>query len=155
MTPRVALLCVLLLAVAVLLLVYGMWHEPAAEQVKVKPAAVVWPQPTSTSSTTWSTTVVVPVARTAPSKQGRAINSSAYCETGRMANGQFAHDGAVSSKILPRGSRWLVLDGRFAGRVFTVEDTGSLAIFDVALPGRCTAARAYGAPTIHIEEVTA
>jgi hypothetical protein len=87
--------------------------------------------------------------------QGAALvmSSTAFCETSRMANGQPAYDGAVSSKVLPRGSSWRVLDGPMTGRVFLVADTGSLALFDISLPGRCAEAIAYGRRAIRIEEV--
>lgn len=83
----------------------------------------------------------------------QAVSSTAYCETGRMADGEYAHDGAVSSKVLPRGSSWRVLDGPLEGRTFVVEDTGPGAYFDVSMPGDCDGARAYGRRSIQIEAV--
>lgn len=66
-----------------------------------------------------------------------------------MANGERVHDGAVASHVLPRGSRWKVLDGPLAGRVFTVKDTGPKATFDVWMSS-CGAARQYGRRDIGI-----
>lgn len=146
---------VLLFALLVLLVVAAIWPrgEPAAEPVAAAPDTA----PSTATSTTMATVVVPPppvvvddpphLARSAPT----SISSTAYCETGHMANGVPAHDGAVSSKVLPRGSSWLVLDGPLAGRTFTVEDTGPLAFFDVAMPGRCADALVYGRHQILIE----
>lgn len=95
----------------------------------------------------------------------RRISSSAYCNKGRMANGERVHDGAVASKTLPRGSRWRVEEGPLAGRVYTVKDTGSKAYFDVWM-AQCgkqstsycrgkasTHAYCYGRRTVLITEV--
>jgi hypothetical protein len=87
-----------------------------------------------------------------PPRTSQTISSTAYCETGRMANGEPAHDGAVSSKTLPRGSAWRVLSGPYEGRVLVVKDTGSKAYFDIAMPGDCAGAVQYGRRTIEIAE---
>lgn len=84
------------------------------------------PEPATTSTTTIA---------------GVMVRSTAYCLSGRMANGARVHDGAVASTILPRGSRWQVTTGPFAGRSYVVEDTG--APFDIWMTD-CAAARAYG-----------
>jgi hypothetical protein len=106
---------------------------------------IALPPPTTTSSTS------MPRAHETAPTAGRSISSTAYCESGRMANGEIAHDGAVSSKVLARGTSWRVLSGPFAGRVFIVKDTGSLAFFDIAMPGRCEEAVRYGRRNIQIE----
>jgi hypothetical protein len=108
------------------------------------------PPPTTLATTTTAPTrrpEVPKPATTAP----MTVSSTAYCETGRMANGELAYDGAVSSNFLPRGSVWRVLTGLFAGRTFTVKDTGPLASFDIAMPGRCADANRYGRHDIQIE----
>lgn len=87
-----------------------------------------------------------------PAQASRSVSSTAYCLKGRMANGQRVHNGAVASKILPRGSRWKVLSGSMRGRVFTVKDTGSKAYFDIWMSS-CRAARIYGRQRIQITRV--
>jgi hypothetical protein len=58
--------------------------------------------------------------------------------------------GAVAA-AMPMGSRWRVLTGPFAGFTFTVADRyGWGTDFDVALPGQCARARAYGRQRIEI-----
>ena len=73
-----------------------------------------------------------------------------YCERGLMANRRVVHDGAVSSKVLGRGTRWRVLSGPHAGRIFVVEDTGAAAYFDM-WTSSCAAAVTYGRRPIQIE----
>lgn len=149
------------IALVVLLLVIVLWSviddatpdrvpaTPPHATVRLHTEAAATPVTIATSTST-STSTSSTTATATPSAR-RSISSTGYCETGVMANGQPAHDGAVSSKVLRRGSRWRVLTGPYAGRVFTVEDTGSLAIFDIAMPGRCAAAVAYGRREISIE----
>lgn len=80
------------------------------------------------------------------------LNSTAYCLTGRMANGQYAHDGAVAVNNVPFGTRYHVHTGPLAGRTFVVKDrVGWGSEFDVAMPGRCQDARNYGRRTITVE----
>jgi hypothetical protein len=114
-------------------------------------AAARPPVPTSSTTSPSTTTSTPPLEQLQPAAASkRRISSTAYCETGRMANGDLAHDGAVSSHQLPRGTRWEVLSGPYAGRVLTVADTGPLATFDIAMPGRCGDAIAYGRRSIEI-----
>lgn len=165
MNPRVLILALLL---GLLMWLILLWAVNDSGNVHAEPAATS----STTRPTPPTTTTVAPVAAvnttaetlprshtTAPTGPApvvatgaaRSISSTAYCESGRMASGEYAYEGAVSSKVLPRGSRWRVLTGGFAGRVFTVKDTGALAYFDIALPGRCSEAVAYGRQTIQIE----
>jgi hypothetical protein len=91
-------------------------------------------------------------ARPAPST--RTVRSTAYCLTGTMASGKRAFDGAVAMNGAPKGSRWRVLSGPQVGRTLTVEDRiGHGSQFDIAMPGRCAAARQYGRHTIKIQRV--
>jgi hypothetical protein len=129
-------------------------EPPPVESALIPP--LVLEQTTTTTTApppTSAPTTPVPSKRPLSSTPGTvtSIVSTAYCETGRMANGEIAHDGAVSSHVLPRGSSWRVLDGPYSGRVLTVEDTGPLATFDIAMPGRCDDAIAYGRRVIEIE----
>jgi hypothetical protein len=67
-----------------------------------------------------------------------------------MWNGERTYFGAVAmAEAL--GSRWRVLTGPFAGATFTVADRyGWGTDFDIALPGDCDRARAYGRQRIEI-----
>lgn len=95
-----------------------------------------------------------------PAGQIRTVNSTAYCLTGTMKDGTRASDGSVAvlgsalRSWAPMHSRWEVLSGPYAGRVLTVRDrVGHGSQFDVAMPGRCAAARQYGRRTIAIRRV--
>ena len=82
----------------------------------------------------------------------RTVTSTAYCLTGHMANGQPTYAGAVAMNDVPLGSQWEV-EG--TGHVYTVADRiGHGSQFDIAMPGDCAAARAYGRRTITIRRVT-
>lgn len=84
----------------------------------------------------------------------RLVSSTAYCLTGRMANGQRVYDGAVAMNGEPFGARFEILDGPRAGSVLTVADRiGHGSQFDVAMPGDCAGARRYGRRSIHIRRV--
>jgi hypothetical protein len=157
---------------ALVLIVLGLWSlaafstvdaidpaEPATTTTSKVDAAIIPPlvleQTTTTAAAPTATVETLPRSHetgpTAPARDAvTTVSSTAYCETGRMANGEVAHDGAVSSKTLRRGSRWQVLTGPFTGRVLTVKDTGPLAFFDIAMPGRCADAVAYGRRAIQI-----
>lgn len=82
------------------------------------------------------------------------ISSTAYCLTGNMASGRPTYEGAAAMNGVPIYSQWRVSGGPMNGRTFTVEDRmGSGSGFDVAMPGRCDAARAYGRQTIGLTRV--
>lgn len=77
------------------------------------------------------------------------MSSTAYCLTGRMANGQRTHRGAVASNDYPLGTRLRVSDGPYGPGVFTVEDRiGHGTQLDFAMPGDCDGARRYGRRTL-------
>ncbi|CAN5849512.1 hypothetical protein BH23ACT12_BH23ACT12_23210 [soil metagenome] len=81
------------------------------------------------------------------------MSSTAYCLTGRMASGRFVYPGAAAMNGVPLGSRYRVLDGPRAGSTFVIEDRiGHSSGFDIAYPGNCGAARAYGRRTISIQQ---
>lgn len=83
----------------------------------------------------------------------RSVSSTAYCLQGRMANGEWVHDGAAAMNNVPFGSQWQVLDGTMAGRVFTVKDRiGSGSEFDIWMYD-CNAAIRYGRQQIRIQRV--
>lgn len=90
-----------------------------------------------------------------PAPAIRTVESTAYCLTGQMANGDLVHDGAVAMNGVPFGARWRILSGPFSGRVLTVKDRiGHSSDFDVAMPGRCDEALGYGRRSIEIERVS-
>jgi uncharacterized cupin superfamily protein len=80
-----------------------------------------------------------------------------------MFNGKAVHDGAVAVSYANydrlAGTRWRVVavdDERvqfIVGKVFTVEDKGSRAHFDM-WTGDCRQATQYGGHSITVEEVT-
>ena len=83
----------------------------------------------------------------------RSIGASAYCLSGRMANGRQVHDGAVASVVLPMGSTWRIVQGKLEGKVLTVEDTGGpRATFDVWMAS-CSQAMAFGRPRLVIQRI--
>lgn len=174
---RLAVAVIVALLAIVLVTLYGRVESSGPTAVPVTPdapapspdATVTAPERTATEAQSLPLLAGVPTTTVPPAvvrDQGlptvtaqavpttsKTLSSTAYCESGRMADGQYAHDGAVSSKVLPRGTSWRVLDGQYAGRVFVVEDTGSLAYFDISMPGDCVAATAYGRRPILVEQV--
>lgn len=115
--------------------------KPAPSPVRV---ATVAPQPVS-----------APIVRSVTSNAGVAlwVRSTSYCETGRMANGEYTYWGAVAMAE-PFGTRWLVLSGPLAGQTFTAADHyGHGTQFDVAMPGECGRARNYGLRIIQVQRV--
>ncbi len=82
------------------------------------------------------------------------VESTAYCLTGYMANGQRAHTGAVAMDGVPLGTKFRVKSGPLEGEVLTVKDrVGWGSDFDIAMPDRCRAAYRYGRRTINIRRV--
>lgn len=114
------------------------------------PAPVSAPVVMQQATATTVTPVTAPPATTVVDRPSFPISSTMYCEGTVMANGRRVHDGAVSSHVLPRNSRWRVLSGPYAGRVFVVEDTGPLANFDM-YTASCPEAIRYGLRSIRIE----
>ncbi|MGH2556396.1 MAG: hypothetical protein ACRDHO_11840 [Actinomycetota bacterium] len=79
------------------------------------------------------------------------VDSTAYCLTETMANGELAHPGAAAMNGVPFGTRVVVLDGPLGGRRLVVKDRiGRGSEFDVAMPGECRRAREYGRRQIRI-----
>lgn len=77
------------------------------------------------------------------------MSSTAYCLTGTMADGQPAHYGAVASNLWPLGTHLRVAG---TGQTYVVEDrSGSSTQLDIAMPGDCSAAIAYGRRTVTVE----
>lgn len=129
----------------------------------VTPTTTTTPPPPTTTERPPRTTTTVRVSRgrtsPPPSSGGppigyqRSIGASAYCLSGNMANGERVHDGAVASTVLPRGTSWKIIEGKLAGKVLTVKDTGGpRATFDVWMAS-CPAAIDFGRPTLVIERV--
>jgi 3D (Asp-Asp-Asp) domain-containing protein len=82
---------------------------------------------------------------------GVRVSATAYCETGTMANGQRTYDGAVAANRWAFGTRLYAAE---LGRTYTVADRiGSGSEFDIAMPGRCSNAIAFGRRTLHVQVV--
>jgi len=113
-------------------------------------AALTAHQPATPASVSPGPVISTPDPGAMPSVATRTVWSTAYCETGQMFNGERTYFGAVAMAE-PIGSRWRVLTGLFAGVVFTASDRyGWGTDFDIALPGQCDRARAYGRERIVI-----
>ena len=92
-----------------------------------------------------------PAPRPAGTGDTRTVSSTAYCLTGVMANGQRVYRGAVAMNGVPLGSRWQVAE---TGAVYVVADRiGHSSGFDIAMPGDCAGARAYGRREITVRRV--
>jgi 3D (Asp-Asp-Asp) domain-containing protein len=103
--------------------------------------------------TTSPARATTPVAGAASPVGTLRLDSTSYCQHGRMADGAYVHAGAVAMNGVPLGSRYRVLNGPLAGAVLTVEDRiGSGSRFDVWLAS-CSAAISYGRRTIDVEAV--
>lgn len=108
------------------------------------------PKPRATRNAR-SRSAVTPPHTSPPSGNTLEVTSTAYCETGLMANGQHTYAGAVAMNGQPIGSRWHVVE---TDAVYTVADRiGHGSQFDIAMPGDCDGARRYGRRTIHVERV--
>ncbi len=82
------------------------------------------------------------------------VDSTAYCLSGYMANGERATTGAVAMNGVPLGTRFRIRSGPLRGDVLTVKDrVGGDSDFDIAMPDRCRAARRYGRRVINIRRV--
>lgn len=115
-------------------------------QVSVPTDTHLLSRATSTTSTSTTTTAPAHAHR-------RVVDSTAYCDHGVMANGEWTSDGMVAMNGVGFGEKWRVLDGPMAGRVFRVADRiGHSSSFDLWLP-TCDEARQYGRQQIQIERV--
>lgn len=145
--------------------------------VDVAPATTTTSSTTTTSTTT-STVLVTPsrpdparttttrvsrsAARPRPSVSSRApvaaagsthLSSTAYCETGLTASGQHPYFGSAAGNRWPFGTRLHIVE---LGRDVIINDRiGRGSELDIAFPGNCPAARAYGRRTITIQVVAA
>ena len=89
-----------------------------------------------------------------PKVPAQRVDSTAYCLSGAMANGQRAHTGAAAMNGVPLGTKFRVKTGPLRGEVFTVKDrVGHGSEFDIAMPDRCSAASRYGRRVINIRRV--
>lgn len=90
--------------------------------------------------------------RTDPSRATGTLSSTAYCETGLMANGHHTHRGAVAANRWPLGTRLHVSDSPYGAGTFTVTDRiGHGSQLDFAIPGDCPAALRWGRRTVRVE----
>lgn len=81
----------------------------------------------------------------------RTVESTAYCLTGTMANGDTAHSGAVAMNGVKMGTRYKILTGPERGEEVVVADRiGHSSDFDIAMPGDCDGAREYGRRSIDV-----
>lgn len=117
------------------------------------PAAAAATPHTSPSPATPRTTPTR-ASRTRPlaapkTRSGSLLNSTAYCETGLMANGHRTYQGAVAGNRWPLGTRLHVSNSPYGPGIFTVTDRiGHGSQLDFAIPGDCTAARTWGRRSI-------
>lgn len=139
---------------------------PAPATAASNQSSIAGPRPTVAEVVARPAAAPAPAARPAPapatrpapapprsSAPVRRVSSTAYCLTGRMASGRFVYPGAAAMNGVPLGSRYRVLDGPRAGSTFVIEDRiGHSSGFDIAYPGNCGAARAYGRRTISIQQ---
>lgn len=85
---------------------------------------------------------------------GTLLNSTAYCETGLMANGHRTFRGAVAANRYPLGTRLRVSDSPYGPGVFVVADRiGHGSSLDYAMPGDCAGARRWGRRDVRVEVV--
>lgn len=120
----------------------------------------------ATSSPTAPVTRVAP--RVSPSVASRSrpftgltasapgrLSSTAYCETGLMANGQRTRRYVAAGNRWPLGTVLHVSDSPYGPGDFTVLDRiGHGSDLDFAMPGDCAGARAWGRRTVTVEVVS-
>jgi 3D (Asp-Asp-Asp) domain-containing protein len=95
----------------------------------------------------------VAVKSTAAGASRGAFSASAYCFTGRTANGQSVRRGIIAAdpRVLKMGSRVYIEAGQWSG-VYTVADTGGAIKgkrIDIWVPG-CSEARRFGRRSVQI-----
>lgn len=87
-------------------------------------------------------------------RPGSLTNSTAYCETGLMANGHHTYRGAVAGNRWPLGTRLHVSESPYGPGVFTVADRiGHSSSLDFAMPGDCGGARRWGRHDVRVQVV--
>ena len=127
----------------------GEGDAPAPVVTSSAPAALETPHPVVPKASRSRAPFTGLTARTG----GGTLSSTAYCETGLMANGQRAYRGAVAANHVPLGTRLHVSDSPYGPGWFTVADRyGHGTQLDFAMPGDCTGARAWGRRAIKILE---
>ncbi len=87
-----------------------------------------------------------------PSRPAVTLDSTAYCETGTMADGQRTHVGAAAADGYAFGTRLLITSGPEAGSVVVIEDRSAPGAtdLDIWMPS-CAAAIDYGRRVIKVE----
>lgn len=79
------------------------------------------------------------------------MESTAYCLTGTMANGERVYRGAVAANRWPLGTRVWVSDSPYGAGTFEVADRiGHSSQLDFGMPGDCAGARQWGRRTIRV-----
>jgi hypothetical protein len=87
-----------------------------------------------------------------PSGTGSQLTTTAYCQTGLMANGRHTHKGAVAANRWPLGTVLRVSDSPYGPGTFRVEDRyGWGTSLDFATPGDCALAREWGRRRVLVE----
>lgn len=126
--------------------------------VKGKAVASTGPSSDPAPSPRWSTTSGRKASRSRSAaiqrRSGTLLSSTAYCETGLMANGQRTHRGAVAANTWPLGTVLHVSDSPYGPGTFVVADRyGWGTSLDFAIPGDCAAALRWGRQTVRVEVV--
>lgn len=91
-----------------------------------------------------------PVAGPAGTGETRRVSSTAHCLTGTTASGVPARWGTAAMNGVPLGSVWRVHGG---GTYVITDRIGHSSGFDIAMPGDCAAAGAYGRRTITVGRI--
>lgn len=134
-----------------------------------EPATTTTAVPSSTAATTPPTTTAPPApapvvaaveddASPAPAEaspvDGQRVESTAYCLTSNMADGEPARRGAVAGNLWPLGTVLEVSDSPWGPGRFTVEDRiGSGSQLDFAMPGDCAGALDWGRRPVSVAVV--
>lgn len=93
----------------------------------------------------------IPQKPAAPAGPVRTVSSTAYCDSGTMANGNQTHPGAAAMNGIRFGTKFRDVH---TGEVFTVEDRiGHGSQFDIWMSS-CAAAIRHGRRTRTLEQLT-
>lgn len=86
-----------------------------------------------------------------PAIGSSTVTSTAYCQTGTMADGRQTYQGAVAGDRWPLGTRLAVSDSPDGPEVVTVADRiGAGSDLDFALPGQCQRALDWGRHPVRV-----
>jgi 3D (Asp-Asp-Asp) domain-containing protein len=100
------------------------------------------------------TALAAALAFTPATAEAAELSSTAYCQSGRMADGSSTRPGSVASNLYRLGTRLRVSRSPYGrGRVFVVRDRvgyGSQLDFFVA---SCARARLWGRRTVHVRVI--